>query len=154
MSRDDLTEQVYQRAADSDLPDESFVMVSRAIRGKDPLTGDDPQPQPERYFVEPDGYGDVTLWRGAPDDPKPKAVAVKHTGRAEEWELILRGAGLDKETVCVSREDLAEVLWHSGLMPLHASHAAERLWNTRTDWPGILADCPNSSMTNSREGIT
>lgn len=74
-----------------------------------------------------------------PDEPKRVEDAVPQAVAA-----LMQP---DPETVCVSRNDLAEVLWHAGPMPLHASHAAERLWDTRTDWPGSLANCPEAEAT-------
>lgn len=54
----------------------------------------------------------------------------------------------DPDTVCVSRNDLAEVLWHAGPMPAHASEAAIRMWGSRgDDWRGSLTSCPDREAT-------
>lgn len=47
--------------------------------------------------------------------------------------------------VCVSRSDLAEVLWHSNKLPIHASQAAARIWASHDNWPGALAGCPDQT---------
>lgn len=98
------------------------------------------------YYLTADDGG--TLWHTEHGDDEPVPLAFKRSTYDETWTLLLRGAGLDGETVRVSREDLAEVLWHAGPMPAHASEAAIRMWGSRgDDWRGSLTSCPDREAT-------
>lgn len=59
-----------------------------------------------QYRIEPDGWGDLTLWRyDSPEDLEPAAIATKHAiqDNDEQWMLMVRGAGLDPATMLLDR---------------------------------------------------
>lgn len=63
-----------------------------------------------RYYLDRNGWGDLALWRDNGDDD-PTEVDTQHANSGatlaqERWRLLLRGASLDPDTVCVPREDL------------------------------------------------
>lgn len=82
-------------AHDTSLSDDAFVMVSRALSGRDPLTGDETTDDPLVYFVGPDGYGQTTLWRGhGGGDRRCVALVVKDELDATDpvlWPALLHG---------------------------------------------------------------
>lgn len=98
------------------------------------------------YYLADSRDGDLMLWRDNGDDV-PTAIMGDYECSDETWQLLLRGAGLDPDTVCVSRRDLAEVLWHAHITPTHAAEAAVRLWTASDDWQGVLASCPDQEAS-------
>lgn len=86
------------------------------------------------YHLAPDAYCGDTLWRHT-DHADPTPVACRHELSEEHWRLLLRGAGLDPDTVCVSREDLSTLLCHPlrAILPAYARDAAQRLTETLND---------------------